>query len=161
MRTDLVYQFVGRLAPCSHARRNLALHDRSDGCPVVKRAPLKRRAPRPQRDSDPRYLAWLRTQACIICHIVRYIEAAHVGARGLGQKCSDREAVPLCQEHHRTGAHAHHVLGKGFWAFHHVDRQVVIAVLIARYEGSSVEIEKAEAESLNALADSSSMQESL
>jgi hypothetical protein len=42
-----------------------------------------------------------------------------------------------------------------------VDRQVVIAVLIARYEGRSVEIEKAEAESLNALADSSSMQESL
>jgi len=29
------------------------------------------------------------------------VEAAHIGRRGLGQKSSDREAIPLCSAHHR------------------------------------------------------------
>ena len=29
------------------------------------------------------------------------VEADHAGRRGLGQKCSDLETIPLCTEHHR------------------------------------------------------------
>jgi hypothetical protein len=29
------------------------------------------------------------------------IHAHHMGARGLGQKCSDLETVPFCEQHHR------------------------------------------------------------
>jgi predicted nucleic acid binding AN1-type Zn finger protein len=29
------------------------------------------------------------------------VEAHHAGERGLGQKCSDRETIPLCAAHHR------------------------------------------------------------
>lgn len=60
-------------------------------------------------------------------------EVAHVGERGLGQKCSDRETVPLCAEHHRTGPHAHHVLGKNFWDCHGLDRDAIIAKLNEQY----------------------------
>ncbi len=61
-------------------------------------------------------------------------EAAHVGLRGLRQKCSDRETLPLCAEHHRTGPDAHHVLGKKFWEHHGIDREVWIAAYVERYE---------------------------
>jgi hypothetical protein len=29
------------------------------------------------------------------------VEADHAGRRGLGQKCSDDQTIPLCTEHHR------------------------------------------------------------
>jgi len=54
-------------------------------------------------------------------------EAAHVGLRGLRQKCSDRETLPLCAEHHRTGPDSHHVLGKRFWEHHGIDRDIWVA----------------------------------
>jgi len=92
---------------------------------------------RRQNISDLPYLKWLRTQPCLICGQSRYVEAAHVGARGLGQTCPDRQAVPLCSKHHRTGPYAHHVLGKRFWVFHRMDRGAVIEGLIRRYEAES------------------------
>lgn len=61
-------------------------------------------------------------------------EVAHVGDRGLMQKCSDRETIPLCAEHHRTGKDAHHVLGKRFWAHHGLDRDALVAELQRRYD---------------------------
>ena len=79
--------------------------------------------------SDPQYLAWIRMNSCAVCWQWklrpardRNIEAAHVGKRGLGQKCSDRETIPLCIWHHRTGPHSHHALGKRFWNFWKLDR---------------------------------------
>jgi hypothetical protein len=89
---------------------------------------------KPQRDT--RYLAWIRTQPCIICPPWKrsQIEAAHVGPRGVGQKCSDRQTVPLCLRHHQTGRDAHHRLGRRFWEHHGLNRDAVIADLVTRYE---------------------------
>lgn len=103
----------------------------------VKRAAI--RGAKPLR--DPAFLAWLRHQWCIVCEFrtgseagTNHIEAAHVGIRGLRQKSSDREAVPLCVRHHRTGKDSHHVLGKRFWTHHHLDKGLILAALHARYE---------------------------
>ena len=39
---------------------------------------------------------------CAICGSTLHIEVHHWGERGLGQKCSDLEVVPLCRAcHHR------------------------------------------------------------
>jgi hypothetical protein len=50
---------------------------------------------------DPAYLAFIRSLPCSVCPRDRTIEAAHVGHRGLSQKSSDRETVPLCSLHHK------------------------------------------------------------
>ncbi len=90
---------------------------------------------------DPEFLAWLRQQWCIICEFVTgseagsgHIEAAHIGVRGLRQRSSDHEAVPLCVRHHRTGKDSHHILGKNFWTHHGLDKLRVLTSLHARYE---------------------------
>lgn len=109
---------------------------------------------------DPDYLAWVHEFPCIVCAwgylqrrgvdpleslgviwwravmAERYgpVEAAHVGDRGLGQKCPDREAIPLCAAHHRTGPQAIHKLGRGFWEHHGLDRGTIIAQLVRIYE---------------------------
>ncbi len=62
-------------------------------------------------------------------------EAAHVGDRGLRQKCSDYEVLPLCVFHHRTGPEAHHVIGKKFWTHHGMDKEkLVLAYRMALQE---------------------------
>lgn len=101
----------------------------------------KYKAPRHDPRRDPAYLAWIRTLPCVICFAWklpsrRYdgkVEAAHVGERGLGQKCPDQEALPLCILHHRTGEHAHHVLGKKFWQFWKLSRHELVAEFQKQY----------------------------
>jgi hypothetical protein len=87
---------------------------------------------------DPAYLAWIRTLPCVVClagEISQHspTEAAHVGERGLRQKCSDRHTVPLCGEHHREGPYAQHRIGARFWMFWGLDRDAIIADLQRRY----------------------------
>lgn len=84
---------------------------------------------------DDGYLRWLRKLPCAVCGTSRYIEAAHVGERGLGQRCSDRQAIPLCEAHHRTGLKSQHVMGRNFWIFWELDRYELIEQLNERYEG--------------------------
>jgi len=68
------------------------------------------------------YLAWIRTQPCVVCGRTRWIEAAHTGLRGLGQKSSDYSAIPLCAMHHRTGKDSYHRLGaRQFAQTHNLD----------------------------------------
>lgn len=68
------------------------------------------------------YRRFLRRFPCVVCGKTRRIEAAHFGAHGISQKASDKQALPLCQEHHRTGAKAYHKLGPvNFAAFHGID----------------------------------------
>lgn len=74
----------------------------------IKRRPIYR-AERPVRDS--KYLAYIRKLCCVACGSYRCIEAAHFGARGLGQKSSDLEALPLCLKCHRMGPKSYHTLG--------------------------------------------------
>jgi hypothetical protein len=94
----------------------------------LRRSWLKRR---PRRDPIPfeilRYWDWIRTQPCAICGTRRRIEAAHVGHRGLRQKCNGWEVIPLCAlGHHREGPESQHKLQKRFWGFHGVDRGEII-----------------------------------
>ena len=50
---------------------------------------------------SPAHLRFIRSLPCVVCLRTRAIEAAHVGRRGLGQKCSDLDTLPLCSAHHR------------------------------------------------------------
>jgi hypothetical protein len=72
---------------------------------------------------DRWYLAWIRTQPCCVSRCqAHYIEAAHVGPHGLGQKASDRSTIPLCIRHHRTGDDSYHRLGpRKFARVHNLD----------------------------------------
>lgn len=94
-------------------------------------------------EKDPEYLRWLRSQPCAIetCSSQYHfrpqdmIEAAHIGEiRGLRQKCSDREAIPLCVDHHRNGPVSHHVLGKTFFLYWSFNRKELINKYNERYE---------------------------
>jgi hypothetical protein len=107
----------------------------------IRRSPLKPRTRRARKNEDPAYLDWIRTQPCVLCvswgmFQKRITEAAHVGMRGMSQKCSDRETIPLCAEHHRLGPVSHHVLGKKFWAHHGLNREEMIRSFNASYDGS-------------------------
>lgn len=119
----------------------------------------RRRKPRrrPVPVDDPAYRAWIKRLPCWICYMEVYAwldlsdiivfctsiwrrqksptEVAHVGVRGRGQKCADRETMPLCRAHHQTGKDAHHgPLGRGFFAHHGLSREVIIKRLNEAYE---------------------------
>jgi hypothetical protein len=120
----------------------------------LKRSPIKRKAPRPRKDADPEYLAFLRRMPCCACFkmffsrvgrwpvwSINYIlaaceanqrlqtlptESAHFGVRGLRQKAPDRQALPLCSTlHHREGHESAHVLGRSFFVYHNLDREAL------------------------------------
>ena len=109
----------------------------------MKRSPVRKRRTGPARRGtvrDVAYLRWVRGLSCAICGLTRGIEAAHVGERGLGQKCSDRETLPLCAEHHRLGMDSHHVLGRGFWTHWAISRILVIAKYQCRFRQEHLEV---------------------
>lgn len=121
---------------------------------IQRNKPPNKKRPTPRRGPlrDPAYLRWIRTLRCYLCarsdaqmidafkrmglpFLQREpTEAAHVGQRGIGQKCSDRETIPLCAHHHRTGPHSHHRLGKNFWEHHGLNRDELIRELHQVYE---------------------------
>lgn len=86
---------------------------------------------RPWRDS--RYLRWIRTFPCAVCGSSRYIEAAHTGPHGLGQKSADSTAIPLCITHHRNGKDSYHKLGpRAFAEAHNLNISELVTKLSAR-----------------------------
>lgn len=111
---------------------------------AANRTPVRqaRFKPRRGRFLDEPYLKWLRSLPCVVCGTFSRIDAAHVGPRGLGQKCSDREALPLCRRHHVDGEHSHHVLGRGFWSFWKLDRFRLIADFNRAYDGEEEQQEE-------------------
>lgn len=100
-------------------------------CPVRK---IRIGPPRKGLVVDDQYRAWIKKQPCVCCGSTRYIECAHVGMRGYGQKCSDYETLPLCGAHHVQGAESHHVLQKRFWLVWGLDRLKLIAKYNRQYE---------------------------
>jgi hypothetical protein len=90
-----------------------------------------------RRERDRAYLSWIGNLPCLLCG-GGPAEAAHVGARGLGQKCSDQETAPLCAWDHRMGPHSHHSLGKRFWQHHGLDRVKLIRELNETYARGAV-----------------------
>ncbi len=88
---------------------------------------------------DVPYKAWIGSLPCVVCLAWESEQrtrttVAHVGDRGLSQKCSDRETLPLCVDHHQEGKYAQHKLGKRFWSHHDLDRDVLIRLFNERYE---------------------------
>lgn len=92
--------------------------------------------PKPKRERDEQYLAWIRTQPCCLwnpkCN--QPAEPHHVrekGKGGMGTKPSDRRTVPLCR-----GAHdVYHEIGREeFEAAECVDLEAIILRLNREYD---------------------------
>lgn len=87
------------------------------------------------------YWEWISEQPCAVCAMWEGFqrdktEVAHVGLRGLAQKCNPWEVIPLCQWHHgREFPQSVHVLGKRFWEFHGLDRYALIRRFKTQYFG--------------------------
>jgi len=94
-----------------------------------------------ERPRDFAYLAWVKTQQCIVCETRHQLQlgttyAHHAGPRGIRQKASDRTAIPLCWRHHdRNSSASVHSLGKRFWVTYGLERGNVIEELNARFDG--------------------------
>lgn len=108
-----------------------------------------RSATRKKLGKDPRYRRFIAGLPCCICHLLAQAvkdpvvnvieqatrtEIAHVGERGLSQKCPDRETIPLCVWHHRTGPESAHRAGVRFWQIWGLDKDELIRVLNERYD---------------------------
>jgi hypothetical protein len=79
--------------------------------PLKRYVRLRRKRKEPRRSSrvrDPLYLDAVRGLECVDCGAPPPSDPSHMGDRGLGQKCSDLEAVPQCRQCHR---HFHDATG--------------------------------------------------
>jgi hypothetical protein len=47
------------------------------------------------------YLRFVRSLPCCACGSTRYVEAMHVGPRGMSQKVDDKDALPGCRFCHK------------------------------------------------------------
>ncbi|HSC86877.1 MAG TPA: hypothetical protein VLC09_06380 [Polyangiaceae bacterium] len=72
----------------------------------IERKASRTRAP----ERSAAFLSYLRTLPCDVEHCVAPAEAHHWGRHGVGSKCSDWEAIPLCHDHHVEGWHRHGTL---------------------------------------------------
>ena len=117
----------------------------------MKRTPLKRRGSKPIRRAggavqNPEYLDFIRRWGCVLAATYDCegaVEAAHVGDRGLGQKCRDQETIPLCGYHHRTGPDSQHVMGNRFWDHHGINRADLWDLYQGIYQGTGAGSTKA------------------
>ena len=78
---------------------------------------------RKNRIPDQKYQDYIRSFACVVCVLLNLrqrskTQCCHVGLRGLGTKCSDRETLPFCRLHHRE----QHASQKRFWKVYGLDR---------------------------------------
>lgn len=98
----------------------------------MSRGPKKRPA-----EKDAAHLRFIHGLPCLICG--QPGEAAHIRmgvtthgkpGTGAGEKPSDKYAVPLCPEHHRTGKGAQHTMSEQkFWQSAGLDAVVISALL--------------------------------
>lgn len=74
--------------------------------PLARRSPMARKPRRARPGSDPKYLAWVRTLDCAACPFSCRDDRIHAHhttfGRGIAQKTADRNAIPLCDRHHRA-----------------------------------------------------------
>ena len=121
-------------------KRNAPLRTKS---PLKRETPLERRTPVKKRRSgkrkgpprDRKFLAFVRSQPCMVAGCTAIAEAHHFGKRGKSQRCSDYETVPLCHVHHLHGWHSSKGLPGGTreeWRERFRERA---AELVALYEG--------------------------
>jgi hypothetical protein len=72
---------------------------------------------------DPAYRRFIRSLPCAACGKSRFIDCAHTGPHGLGQKASDLDCIGLCARscHHEFDADPY-----GFAANHKMDIPALI-----------------------------------
>jgi hypothetical protein len=84
-------------------------------------------AERQPRQHDDDYLNFIRSQRCCLCGTNEGVQAAHlrVGSindgkptTGMGEKSSDKWALPLCKRHHDL---QHTMNESEFWASYGID----------------------------------------
>lgn len=76
------------------------------------------------------HLAFVRTLPCCVCGRTRGVEAAHAsGSRGMGQKCSDLDTMPLCRLHHEE---QHRIGWPRFIQVYELDVPAILAELRER-----------------------------
>jgi hypothetical protein len=83
---------------------------------------------------DPKFLKWIKSLPCSVPACTSsYIEAAHTGGHGIGIKAPDRQAIPLCGRHHRSGNDSLHSLNRRkFELKHGIDINGIVAMLNAK-----------------------------
>lgn len=87
----------------------------------------------PRSIQHPGYRKFVRQLPCLVCGQNWSIEFCHIGPRGLGQKASDLDGIPLCRLHHQHGPESLHVLGPiRFQQAHGLEFCRIIAGLQAR-----------------------------
>jgi hypothetical protein len=73
---------------------------------AMKRTSFKRKAHKPT--DDPAHLEWVRAQPCCVCGTTVDVEAHHsTVSKGMSLKTSDRDAFPMCAQHHKDEFHRH------------------------------------------------------
>jgi hypothetical protein len=81
------------------------------------------------------HLDFIRSLPCSVSGRRHSIEAAHVGARGMGQKSSDLETIPLNALYHRE---QHRVGLKKFAATYDLDIPAILAMLTEKPDVSTL-----------------------
>lgn len=75
---------------------------------------------KPKTYKNPKYLEFIRTLPCAVC-TRSGVEAHHADTGGVGIKCNDTRAIPLCHRCHME----YHALGKDtFQKRHNIDFKV-------------------------------------
>ena len=93
-------------------------------------------APKQKRIIDKKYLAWIKTQPCLVSDFdcrgdVVYHHTVTVGAGG-----SDYDTVPLCSRHHILGVHS---MGcQTFQDVYEIDFEVEIKRLNKKYKNKDL-----------------------
>lgn len=79
---------------------------------------------KPARSKE--HLAFVRSLPCCVSGRTFCVEAAHVGRRGMGQKCSDFETIPLNALYHRE---QHRIGLRAFQRIYELDIPAVLALI--------------------------------
>ena len=85
--------------------------------------------PKNKTDKDPKYLAWIRKQPCVITGKTP-CEAHHTQTGGIGMKGNDYSALPL---HHAEHQRCHQVGARTFWGIIVYDLDRLIIDHLVRY----------------------------
>ena len=102
------------------------------------RLPIRKIEPKAKPVKDKGYLSWVHQLPCIITG-TSPVEAAHLSTgnamyghsgRGMGQKASDRWALPLCPEKHREQHEGNEIV---FWYRHGIDPYKMALILHGLY----------------------------
>jgi hypothetical protein len=88
------------------------------------------------------YRSFVRSEPCCACGRTWGIEFGHTGRRGLSQKASDLDGVPLCRVTcHQYGPRSYHVLGRErFERVHRLDLRKIIASLQKRAQEAGIDL---------------------